>query len=219
MFYEPTVAFISAKTGKGVLLPLFFLSFLPAIIYYWYFQTVDMSWLVDRTLATQSDVKPDDVEVARAFMANSLKWLTIVASVVATPAAIALYGLYLFLFANRGTERLSYSKWFAFAVWTNVPKLLLLPLMAVQIVTSAGHVTLEELNIASLNFLVFKLPADNPWVGLLSSIDLSTLWIVALSVIGVRAWTRRSVGAACVITVIPYVVIYGTWAAKIVFFG
>lgn len=219
MFYEPTSAINAAKTGKGMLLPLMLLTLLPVLIYFWYFNTVDTVWLVDRMLASQPDLKPDELEVARTFMGNSLKWLTLGGVLVATPLTMALCGLYLFVFANRGGERLSYGKWFALAVWSNLPKLLLLPLMALQIVTSGGHVTIDDLNMASLNYLVFKLPVENPWAGLLSSIDLSTVWTLALIVNGVCAWTGRSLASAFVISSAPYFLIYGAWAAKIACVG
>jgi hypothetical protein len=58
-------------------------------------------------------------------------------------------------------------------VWTSVPRLLTVPLTALQIVTSHGQLAPEDLNMTSLNYLLFHLPQTNHWAGLVGSLDLT----------------------------------------------
>jgi hypothetical protein len=45
------------------------------------------------------------------------------------------------------------------------------------------------------------------------------VWSIALAVLGLKAWTGRSTGACVTVAVLPYVLVYGIWAAKIAFLG
>jgi hypothetical protein len=89
--------------------------------------------------------------------------------------------------------------------------------MAVQVATSGGRLMLDQLSMTSLNTLVFNLPMDHPWAGLVGSLDLTMLLSIPLAVVGLRAWTGRSLSTCITIALLPYVVIYGVWAAVIQF--
>ena len=114
---------------------------------------------------------------------------------------------------------IGYGKWFGFAVWTSIPRLLTVPLSVLQILTSGGRLAPEDMNMVSLNYLLLHLPMSNPWFGLATNLDLTSLWAVALAVIGLKAWTGRPTGTCVTVAVLPYAVIYGLWAAKIAFLG
>jgi hypothetical protein len=73
--------------------------------------------------------------------------------------------------------------------------------------------------MVSLNYLLLHLPLSNPWASFASNLDLTSLWTMALAAIGLKAWTGRSTAACTFAAVLPYVLVYGIWAAKIVFFG
>jgi hypothetical protein len=49
--------------------------------------------------------------------------------------------------------------------------------------------------------------------------DLTMFWSIVLAVIGLKAWTGRSTGTCVTVAILPYLIIYGLWAAKIAFLG
>jgi hypothetical protein len=50
-------------------------------------------------------------------------------------------------------------------------------------------------------------------------VDLTMLWSIALAVIGLKAWTGRPTSTCVTVAVLPYVIVYGLWAAKIAILG
>jgi hypothetical protein len=60
---------------------------------------------------------------------------------------------------------------------------------------------------------------SSPWFGFATNLDLSSVWSIALAVLGLKAWTGRSTAACVTVAVLPYAVVYGIWAAKIAFLG
>jgi hypothetical protein len=71
----------------------------------------------------------------------------------------------------------------------------------------------------SLNYLLLHVPMSSPWFGFATNLDLTSVWSIALAVLGLKAWTGRSTGACVTAAVLPYVLVYGIWAAKIAFLG
>jgi hypothetical protein len=170
----------------------------------WWVNSTDFVWLREHVMIGQGDAKPE----IRAAMEHSLTptflmWSTGLTTVLGTPVVFAVSALYYFLAGKVMGAPIGFGKWFGFAAWVNVPRLLTVPLSALQI----------------LNYLVFHLPPSNPWAGLLYSIDLPAIWTMVLSVIGLKVWTGRSTGACATAALIPWVIVYGLWAAKIAFVG
>ena len=220
MFYDPTTAFARLKTRSSSWLPLIAITLGTLLVYWWYYQTVDFSWLMDRTLAAKPDLTPEQRESTRSLMSpNVITRVSLVATLIITPLSFAVFAIYYSIVGKVTDTGLRYRDWFAFCVWTAVPRLLLLPLMAFQILTSDGRVALEDLSMVSFNTLFLHLPSSNPWAGLASGIDLSVVWSCVLAILGLRVWTGRSMGTCIVLCLLPLVLIYGVWAAGIVMFG
>jgi hypothetical protein len=148
-----------------------------------------------------------------------MTWSTVGFTVVITPLLFALFAFYYLMAGKFLGSEIGYGRWYAYCVWTAVPRLLVLPLMALQIVKSDGKVALEDLSMVSLNMLFFQLPHGHPWGAFANGFDLTVVWSVVLAVIGLRAWTGRSAGVCCGVALAPLVVVYGAWAAKIVAFS
>lgn len=216
MFYEPSKAFANLRQNSRAWLPLLLIIVSTALMFWWYYATVDHNWLVDNTLAANPDMNDAQREATRKMMSSdTMSWFAIGGVVVATPVIYALYALYYLLAGKFMGSDIGYGKWFALTAWTSLPRLLVLPLMAMQIMTSGGQVAMEDLSMTSLNFLLFQLPSSHPWAGLANNIDLTMVWSVALAVIGLRVWTGRSIATCVTVSLLPLVLIYGGWAAKI----
>ena len=219
MMSEPGKAFAAVREKSHVWLPLLALSLGTAAILYWYFATVDFAWLVEQMTSDPSLTDAQREAARKAMSPQLLTWSAVGGSLLGVPAVCALGALYYTLVGKfLGTE-ISFGKWFAFSVWTSIPQLLMLPLMALQIMTSAGRVTMEDLSMVSLNYLVFHLPPAAAWAGMLNSLNLTLLLTIPLTVAGLRVWTGRSLATCLAITLVAKLGIYVLWAAKIVVFS
>jgi hypothetical protein len=77
----------------------------------------------------------------------------------------------------------------------------------------------EDLDMVSLNYLMLHLPASNPWTSFASSVDLVSLWCIVLATIGLKTWTGRPTATCVTVALLPYLIVYGLWAAKIALLG
>jgi hypothetical protein len=216
----PSPTFARLKDKPRPLIPLLVLILLTLAVSCWYVSSLDFAWFREHMLAAQGSMKPE----ARAAMAQFLTPKTMmlssgVGAVLGTPLICAVVALYYLLAGKVMGTGIGYGKWFGFAVWTSIPRLLTVPLSALQILTSGGRLAPEDMNMVSLNYLLLHLPMSSPWFGLATNLDLTSVWSIALAVLGLKAWTGRSTGACVTAAVLPYVLVYGIWAAKIAFLG
>ncbi len=216
----PSPTFARLKDKPRPFIPLVVLILLTLAVSCWYVSSLDFAWFREHMLAAQGTANPE----ARAAMAQfltpkTMMWSSGVGAVLGTPLICAVVALYYLLAGKVMGTGIGYGKWFGFAVWTSIPRLLTVPLSALQILTSGGRLAPEDMNMVSLNYLLLHLPASSPWFGLATNLDLSSVWSIALAVLGLKAWTGRSTGACVTVAVLPYVLVYGIWAAKIAFLG
>jgi hypothetical protein len=216
----PSPTFARLKDKPRPFIPLMVLILLTLAVSCWYVSSLDFAWFREHMLAAQGSMKPE----ARAAMAQfltpkTMMWSSGAGAVVGTPLICAIVALYYLLAGKVMGTGIGYGKWFGFAVWTSIPRLVTVPLSALQILTSGGRLAPEDMNMVSLNYLLLHLPASSPWFGFATNLDLTSVWSIALAVIGLKAWTGRSTGACITVAVLPYVLVYGIWAAKIAFLG
>jgi hypothetical protein len=217
---EPSPTFARLKDKPRAWVPLLVLIVLTLAITWWYVATLDFAWFREHMLAARGTVKPEERAALAQFLTpGRMLWSTVIGIMLGTPVMYALMAVYYLLAGKAMGSGIGYGKWFGFAAWTSIPRLLALPLSALQIATSGGRLTMEDANMVSLNYLLLHLPLSNPWASFASNLDLTSLWTMALAAIGLKAWTGRSTAACTFAAVLPDVLVYGIWAAKIVFFG
>jgi hypothetical protein len=217
---EPSPTFARLKARTHAWLPLLVLIVVSVAITYWWISTLDFPWLTEHMLSAQPKATPEMRAAMERFMTpTTMLWTSLISSVAGIPLIMAVTALYYLIAGKLLGTPISYGKWFGFAAWTSIPGLLKFPLSALQIVTSHGRLAPEDLNMLSLNYLALHLPVSNPWAGLASAVDLTVIWSIVIATIGLKAWTGRSTGTCVTIAVLPYVIIYGLWAAKIALIG
>ncbi|GGX22100.1 YIP1 family protein [Undibacterium macrobrachii] len=218
IFIEPKSAFSSLKEHSQPWLPLALIISSTLALFYWYFATVDFSWLLEHTMSANQNLNAEQKQaMAKMMTKDSMMYSTLGGVLIGTPIVFALYALYFLLASKIMGSSISYGKWFGFSVWVSVPTLIGVPLMALQIVSGKGQLAMESLNMLSLNFLITNLPVDHAWASLMNNLSLTTFWTAFLTFVGLRVWTDRGV-TSCVITAgLPYVVIYGIWVAILMF--
>jgi len=216
----PSPTFARLKDKPRPFIPLLVLILLTLAVSCWYVSSLDFAWFREHMLAAQGPMKPE----ARAAMAQfltpkTMMWSSGAGAVLGTPLICAIVALYYLLAGKVMGTGIGYGKWFGFAVWTSIPRLLTVPLSVLQILTSGGRLAPEDMNMVSLNYLLLHVPMSSPWFGFATNLDLSSVWSIALAVLGLKAWTGRSTAACVTVAVLPYAVVYGIWAAKIAFLG
>ncbi|MCE3262939.1 MAG: hypothetical protein K0R43_2018 [Pseudoduganella sp.] len=214
VFYEPSAAFAALKERPRAWLPLILLYVASLGLMIWYFQTVDMEWMVSNSFPP--DMAAEQREAAAKTMSRGVMMgMGIAGVLVGTLVVFCLYGFYFWLAGKLASMDLSFKSGFALAAWASLPGLIGVPLMALQIVTSNGQLAFENADMLSLNYLLVHAAPHTPWAGIASALKLTDLWFIALCAIGLRTWTGKSGGTCAVIAALPYLVIYGAWASYI----
>jgi hypothetical protein len=216
----PSPTFARLKDKPRPFIPLLVLVLLTLALSYWYIATLDFAWFRELMVAAQGAMKPEARAAMESFLTpKTMIWTSGAGAVLGAPVLCALVAVYYLLAGKALGTGIGYGKWFGFAVWTSIPRLLTVPLSALQIMTSGGRLAPEDMNMVSLNYLLLHLPMSSPWFGLATNLDLTSVWSMALAFIGLKAWTGRSAGVCAMVAVLPYALVYGIWAAKIAFLG
>src|SRR5262249_13966914 len=125
---------------------------------------------------------------------------------------------YLLVAGNVTNVRYSFNHWFAFTWWAATPQIIgyiaSLLILALSSSTQIGQSTLQPL---SLNELVFHKSMNQSGYALLASLNLLQIASVWLTYVGVKAWSGRSTTFCLVFVLLPYVLVYGVWAAFLAF--
>ena len=214
VFYEPSAAFAALKERPRAWLPIILLWVGALTVMVWYFQTVDMDWMMNNSFPP--DMPADQREVASKAMSRGVMMgMGIAGVLVGTLVVFALYGFYFWLAGKLASMELSFKSGFALAAWASLPGLISVPLTALQIATSKGQLALENAEMLSINYLFVNAAPNTPWFSLASTVKLTDLWFIALCTIGLRTWTGKSTSTCATISALPYIVVYGCWAAWI----
>lgn len=182
-----------------------------AILIAFYYQHVDITWLVGQMTQTLDATQRESA--INAFTRSTLTISGVIGVALMVPLLNIGVALYLFLVTKvRGID-MPFSRWFAIVVWSSAPALLILPIGVVSIAFAGDdHMRPETMNPVSLNQLLFHVSTSSPWKALLDNISLITIWSVILCAVGVHAWTRMTARGAMLLSAFPYVLAYGTWA-------
>lgn len=213
MLYEPGKTFRQLEDKPRGWFPMIVLIVSTCALMFWYYSMVDFPWLLDQMLATMKSA--EEREAAAKVMSKTMMQVSTVGSTaIGFPLIFAVTGVYLMLVSKALSRGISFGKGFALAAWSSVPAILLLPLGAMQILmASSGQLAYSELNPVSLNQLLFHYEMAHPLASLMDTVSLMTFWSMFLLVIGFETWAKVKRSTAVLVVVIPYLVIYGLWAA------
>ncbi|MFP7722607.1 YIP1 family protein [Lysobacter sp. A3-1-A15] len=218
IFTEPRRVFDTIPRRSMAYLPLLLALAGHVAIWVWYYQVVDIAWLQDRLISQHAGLTDSASRQAAASVLSrgGLLTMSVSSALLVTPLLLLVLAAYFFLAGRALGQGRPYRQWFGFVAWGTAPALLLVPVMALQILlNSNGQISPEALNPLSLNSLVFGLEAVSPWHGILSSLNLTTLWTIGLLAFGLHVWTGRSWAQAVPAAVLPFAAVYAAWALKI----
>ncbi|MBI2380856.1 MAG: YIP1 family protein [Gammaproteobacteria bacterium] len=219
LFTEPSRAFAAIEERGRAWFPMSLLIALNIGLMLWYYQAVDFAWLQDYLVSGNPDLaSPDARKAFLSFMTPStMTWSMVGGTLIGVPLVMAVVALYYLLVGKAFALEHRYGQWFAFAAWCSMPGLLGLAVKAIQFLLSDnGQISPEGLNLLSLNELVLHLDNGHAWKTFADSIDLTMVWGLVLGVIGLKRWSGRGSLACAIAVALPYVLIFGIWAARLV---
>jgi hypothetical protein len=216
MFYEPTATFQRLESRPRGWFPLLMLVIASVAVMSWYFAVVDFPWLMDQFTAAMKTVEEREA-FAKTMSKTMFHISTVVSVAIMFPLIFAITGAYLMIVSKSMGKGISFGKGFALSAWASVPGLLMFPLGAIQIMLNpSGQLDMSALNPLSLNQLVFHYEMANPMAGLMDSLSVTTFWSMFLMMIGFEVWAKVKRSTAVLVVGIPYLVIFGGWAAFVV---
>lgn len=185
----------------------------------YYYSWVDFDWLVEETIRMQPpERRAEAAEGIRAFMSPTTSILmTALAIVIMTFVIYGLQATYLHL-ANKLTTgaEIRWAQWFSFSAWTAfVGVFATLAALVVLFTAETSRLAQTELQPLSMNSLFIHAKPNEPWFAWGSALQLTNLWMLVLMAIGYARWTGATTVKSAVIAVLPWVLIFGIWAALI----
>lgn len=216
LFIEPENAMRKLNAEPNFWFPLFLMIFLSVIAVVIYFILVDYAWLSDYLLNSLN--KPGQeiagsAEAAPPMSKSIMMWMSITGIVIGIPILRLFESTYYHLAGKAtGVER-PFKYWMAISCWSSIPLvLILLVSVALLIANPNGQVSQEQLNVFSLNELVFNVDPTHEWFSLLTSITILHPWAWWLVAYGVKLTSGRSWQYCLVFSTFPWIVMYGIWA-------
>lgn len=211
MFYEPTQTFAQLESRPRGWFPALILVLATLATMIWYFAVVDFPWLIDQMSAAMKTAEEREM-FTKTMSKTMLQSSSLISAVVMLPLMFAITGAYLMIVSKTLSHGISFGKAFALSAWASIPSLLMLPLAAIQIMLNpAGQLDFSALNPLSLNQLVFHYDMANPLASLMDMASLTTIWSMALLIIGFEVWAKVKRATAVKVVVLPYLIIFGAW--------
>jgi hypothetical protein len=214
---SPRVAFMELRERPRFLFPMVLTLASTVAVLVWYYLFVDFPWLAEHMLSANERLQQMPEAQRTKAMAMMSKPVLMGSSIIGGVVAIMVFRVleagYYSLAGKITNVQYSFRHWFALSWWTSLPHLLGVVVMAgFLLLASSNQIGNEELQLLSLNELFFHRSMQEPGFTLLSNLTILHPWAWLLTVIGIRAWSGRSLLFSALFALTPIVLIYGGWA-------
>lgn len=212
----PTAAFARLKEKPTIWLPLLLLLFSTVSIQVGYILLTDRGFLADQQIeqieALAANISDAQLEQMRANIMDTSTTAMILNSaiggVIFLLIVIALYALYLQFASKFSFVQLGWKAWFALICWTAVPTVFgAIGSWVALLTTSNGQLPMVELN--PLNFTNLLGLEDRS--GPMTQLGPLYIWHFVLLALGYQHWTNKGLVASTLISLAPYLLIFGIW--------
>ncbi|PCI63056.1 MAG: hypothetical protein COB37_05655 [Kordiimonadales bacterium] len=216
VFVDPKKAFEGLDANPGWFWMVFILIIVtPMALTTYYFQTVDIAWLVGQAETAAEAAGTPLPEEAKAFMtAGAMTATTAIGQLIIIPVIFVIWAVYLNL-VNKFTmnDTRGFKNWFSLSIFAAAPNLLAsIAALVYFMVSGTNQISLEDVQFFSANSLITHYPTGHSAATFMGSITPFMFWNIALMTIGIKAWTKRSFMKSLMISLAPYIVIYGAWS-------
>ena len=214
VFTAPAEAFAAIKERPRIFLPLLLVIATIAASQFLYVQRVDLGWLIDQQIQA-SGQQISDADRARTVEAVTrlpkpfYGGITAVSTAIVLPIVFALVALYYTIVTFVRGDGVKYKEWFSLIVHCSLPTLLgVIATIVHLLVADARFMPQNEINPLSFGSLFSIHPQGATAVQtILLSLDPTSLWSIALSVLGYQAFSKASIVKATAIVFGPIALI------------
>lgn len=218
--FSPKRALTEVKTRpRWLWVPLLIVVLVTCAAFVFYYNWVDFEWLIEQTLQTiPAENRADAEQGVRSFMTptNNMA-ITIAAVAVMTLLIYTIQAVYLNL-VNKATGGLEtrFGQWFAFSSWTGfVGVFSALGMFMTLLLADSNQLSTDQLVPLSMNSLFIHASQGEPWFNWGNSLTLINFWMLGLMTLGFNIWTGASMVKSAIIVSLPWLLIFGIWAALI----
>ena len=213
LWVTPTSAFQQLKPNPRLWYPLIVVILAQIAVTVYYSMSVDFAWMMEQTLASSGrDFSPEQREAMSRMQGGMASTISAVAGsvgiVVMFSAIFSIVAGYFTLVSSFTADNIRFKQWFGFVCWSATPMLFAALASCVTIfLNTNGQIMQVDLNPLSFNSLIFRLPFGQTGSTFLSSLDLTSVWGLALYVIGYQTWTGKSLAQSFLIAAMPFIAI------------
>jgi len=214
---SPSSAFAELRERPRFWFPLLLVTISSALVIAWYYGVVDIDWLKEQLFGNNPDFQKMSAEQRAGAMSfvgrNTMLISGIVGTFIGMPVAFLISALYYLVAAKITRVPLGFKHWFSLVCWASLP-IVLNSVAAVLflLLRDNDQIGPGVLQPLSLNELVFHVPLGSKGQTFLDSLSIPAFLSMALSVVGVHAFSQRSWLYSAIVALIPAVLIYGIWA-------
>jgi Yip1 domain len=219
---SPVAFFTELKQKPRIFFPIALVAIASAAVALWYFQVVDIDWMREQMFAANPQLakmpeaqRAQAMEMTGKIMSRGvLTVITPISTVITLAVIYAISALYLLLVGKMTKVVFKFEQWLSLVAWVSLPALLNTVTSAITLAMQNVPVQLNQTDLQplSLNELLFHRHMGEPGYTLLISVGIPMFISQALTIVGIKVWSERSWAYSAVVTMLPYVVIYGLWA-------
>ena len=213
IFTAPGQAFAAIKERPSPWLPLLLVLLGYCAVTYFYMNSVDFPWLMDRQLQTADltdEERAQTVDAMGQVPPAALAAISAVGTSIAIVIIFAIIALYYTGVSFATNTGVKFNQWFGLVWWCALPIVLGLLATFVNVLTGDMRFVVQEaINPLSFGNLL-GIDVANAATAVertLLSLDPTTLWTLVLSILGYQALSQKSIVHAAVVVLAPYAVI------------
>lgn len=217
---SPSRAWDEIREHTGWLwVPLILVILVTSAAFTYFYLWVDYDWFVEETIRSMPvETRAEAAPGVRQFMSPAFSIGSTVAAVVFMTVIINLILAVYYLLASKiaSSGEIRYGQWFSLSVWSGFPGIFsALAIFVVILLADSNQVGQTELAPLSLNALFVHAEAGDAWFTWANSVNLVMFWSIFLAGLGISRWTGSSLVKGLLIAALPFLLIFGIWAATI----
>jgi hypothetical protein len=210
IYFKPGGVFTAVGEKNNWSWLAFFIVLLMALVpQYLYVHFVDITWYQDLLIAAEGDLSPAEIDARRGFMTqSSFMAQHVIGTAIGFIIINAILAVYLHLCTrNDDSHVFGFTDWYGFTWWASMP-IVLSSLVSVMILLLSDNHQVAPSVLAPLSLAyLFGVEVTSKWYGLLTAINLVSIWTIYLTTVGVARWTSFSTQKSLIIAAAPTVII------------
>lgn len=214
IFTSPGDAFRTLRERPSFLLPVAVLLAASVAVILWYYGAVDIVWMMEKSLETsQAELPADQREQMLEQLGQTprgvLAGTSAIAAALVVVVLLLLTAMYFSIVSMLTNDGLRFRQWFSLASWASLPVALASVASLVNLaLNDPTYLPAEELNPLTIrNLLGLDTQGGGFTAALLTYGDVTSIWALALMVVGYRQWTGRDIAVSALIVTAPLLVI------------